>query len=90
LTVTDGHEGAPAPYSVTLSAGHAAISEHSPERPDAAISGTTDAWVQAFSPGGDRGKLRITGNRDLADALLDELALSSGREFGEQAEAAAS
>jgi DNA-binding HxlR family transcriptional regulator len=85
LTVTDGHAGAPAPFSVTLSSGHATVSEHSAERPDAAVSGTTADWVQAFSPAGDRSALRFTGNRDLATALLDELALSSRREIGQQA-----
>jgi hypothetical protein len=85
LTVTDGHEGAPAPYSVALSSGHATVSEHLAERPDAAVSGTVADWVQAFSPAGDRNGLRITGNRDLASALLDELALGNGREPAQQA-----
>ena len=85
LTVTDGHGGDPAPYSVTLSSGHATVSEHSTERPDAAVSGAIADWVQAFSPTGDRSALRITGNRDLAGALLDELALSSGREVAQHA-----
>jgi DNA-binding HxlR family transcriptional regulator len=85
LTVTDGHGGAPAPYSVTVSAGQATVSEHSADRPDATVSGTTAGWVQAFSPVGDRSALRIAGDPNLAGALLDELALSTGREIGQQA-----
>jgi hypothetical protein len=85
LTVVDGHEGAPAQYSVTVSSGRATVSEHPAERPDAAVSGTVAGWVQALSPAGDRGALRISGDRKVAGTLLDELALSSGREISAQA-----
>lgn len=85
LTVSDGNEGAARPYLVTLSSGHATVSEHSTDRADASITGTIAAWVQAFSPAGDRSALRITGDRELGSALLDELALSSGREIDQHA-----
>jgi DNA-binding HxlR family transcriptional regulator len=85
LTVVDGRDGAPAQYSVTLSSEHATVSERPADRPDATVSGTIAGWVQAFSPAGDRSALRTTGSRELASALLDELALSSGREIGQQA-----
>ena len=84
LTVTDGNDGASAAYSVTLSSGGATVSEHAADGPDAAIRGTIAGWVQAFSPAGDRSALRTTGDRELASALLDELALSSGREIDQQ------
>ena len=61
------------------------MSEHTADRPDATVSGTIAGWVQAFSPAGDRSALRIAGDPDLASALLDELALSTGREIGQQA-----
>jgi DNA-binding HxlR family transcriptional regulator len=76
LTVDDGTPEESSSYAVTLSSGPASLSEHAADRPDARVKGTTAAWIEAFSPNGDRGGLHVTGNRKLANALLDELALS--------------
>ncbi|MBV9942494.1 MAG: hypothetical protein JO262_10225, partial [Solirubrobacterales bacterium] len=48
----------------------------------------TDQWVRAFSPGRDRSGLELTGNQQLAEALLDALA-GSGRRPAAGAQAAA-
>ncbi len=77
LTVDDGTPEETTSYAVTLSSGPATIQERSAERPDARVNGTTAAWIEAFSPEGDRGGLQITGNRTLANVLLDSLALSA-------------
>lgn len=80
LTVADGKQDEAALYSVTLSSGRATVTEHAANRPDARVTGSTAAWVEAFSPAGDRGGLAISGDRGLAEALLDGLALSAGRD----------
>jgi len=41
------------------------------------VTGTTEAWIEAFSPDGDRTGLRCSGDGKLARLLLDGLALSA-------------
>ncbi len=48
-----------------------------PSSADARVIGTSRAWVKAFSPDGDRDGLELTGDRELANQLLDGLALAS-------------
>jgi DNA-binding HxlR family transcriptional regulator len=90
LTVSDGREGEPVVYLATLSPGASTISEGDGGKTDAHLSGTTAAWIRALSPLGERAALRTSGDRRLADALLDIIALSSGRELGEHGSASAS
>lgn len=66
-------------YAITLESGRAEITEQPPERSDARIVGSDIAWVNAFSPDRDRHGLRISGDRGLADAVLDGLSDISGR-----------
>jgi DNA-binding HxlR family transcriptional regulator len=80
LIVSDGHDGEPASYRVTLGRGGASVSERETGRADTRIRGTIDGWVQALSPLGERSGLRITGDAALADSLLDLLALSERRQ----------
>ncbi len=75
FSVTDGHGGGGATYRVTVNPGGAAITEGGEGPSDAQVRGTTAAWVQAFSPMGDRGGLMISGDDQLAGALLDQIAL---------------
>jgi DNA-binding HxlR family transcriptional regulator len=88
LTVSDGRDGGPAPYAVTLSGGRASIAERTPERRDATVAGDTAAWVTALSPDGDRSRLEIGGDRQLADSVLAALAASSERTERTASEAA--
>jgi DNA-binding HxlR family transcriptional regulator len=80
LTVDDVSVGQePLSYSVVLSGGETDVAEQPSEAPDARVSGETSAWVAAFSPERDRSGLQITGDRGLASAVLDGLALVSSR-----------
>jgi putative sterol carrier protein len=63
------------PYVLVAEGGKVKVEEGEPEQADATISGSKDAWVAAFSPDGDCGRLRIEGDRPLATQLLDGLAL---------------
>jgi DNA-binding HxlR family transcriptional regulator len=73
LIVSDEREGQAISYLVTLTPGRASVSETSPDGADARLRGSTDAWIRALSPAGDRGGLRVTGNRELGHSLLDAL-----------------
>ena len=74
LAITDGKEGETVTLVMTASAGEVAIEEASAEDADARISAPTAAWVRALLPAGDRGGLRIEGDRMLANRLLDAIA----------------
>ena len=79
--VTDGPSGSPVTYRVTMSGSHAQIAENVEDgSPDAALAGTSSAWIRALGPLGDRGGLSSSGNASLASTLLDLLALGEGRE----------
>jgi hypothetical protein len=70
---------------VTATGGKVTVAERTAERPDAKVSGAIDAWVSAFSPGGSRSALRISGDKELAGRLLQGLARTDGRSAGEAA-----
>ena len=53
------------------------MEEQAADRADARVSGSTRAWIKAFSPEGDRSELEVTGSRKLAGELLDGLALAA-------------
>jgi DNA-binding HxlR family transcriptional regulator len=72
-------------YTVTATGGKVTVAERTAERPDAKVSGAIDAWVSAFSPGGSRSALRISGDKELAGRLLQGLARTDGRSAGEAA-----
>jgi DNA-binding HxlR family transcriptional regulator len=75
-TRTTGESNA---YTIGLSADRVTLQERIGEQPDGHASGDTDAWVAAFSPQQDRSRLRFTGDRPLAERLLDGLAAASAR-----------
>jgi hypothetical protein len=80
LTVSDGKEGGQAAcYAVTASGGRTSIEERPADRADAGITGDTAAWVAALSPDHDRGGLTVTGDRALAERVLDRLVAGPGR-----------
>ncbi len=82
-TVTLGvvhDDGRESRYAVTLADGRTSLRESATEAAgaDATVSGTVGDWVRAFSPSNDRDGLSLTGDRRLAEELLDALALASG------------
>jgi DNA-binding HxlR family transcriptional regulator len=77
-TVTDGRNGEPFSYVVTMAPGRATIAEGLTGTFDAQIRGTTVAWIQALAPAGDRRGLSRSGDVTLATALLDAVALGAG------------
>ena len=80
LTVTDGREGEPASYLITLGPQGATIAEGADDTADAVVLGTGAAWIQALAPNADRDGLSTTGDLTLANRLLDSLALGAGHE----------
>ncbi|HTX45909.1 MAG TPA: winged helix-turn-helix transcriptional regulator [Solirubrobacteraceae bacterium] len=64
-------------YQLTAADGRVVIEESAAEHADARVTGTASAWIKVFSPDGDRSALQMSGNRKLAEELLDGLALAS-------------
>lgn len=80
LIVTDERRNdGPMAYLMHLSDRRVALWERSHDRADARVSGDTAAWVTAFSPAWDRGRLEIAGDHRLAEVLLDGLVSSTSR-----------
>jgi DNA-binding HxlR family transcriptional regulator len=75
LTVEDGGESTV--YRLTAADSRVVVEEQAADRADARVSGSTRAWIKAFSPEGDRSELEVTGSRKLAGELLDGLALAA-------------
>ncbi len=76
-----GKGGVPRTYTATMHGGAVSLAERKGDEPgtgvDARVSGPQKAWIDAFSPDGSRGALEIEGDRSLAEALLDGLALAA-------------
>ncbi len=76
-TITDGHrEGGPLTLTITLEEGSSRVIEEPSERAGARISGDTRAWVGAFSPGGSMSSLAISGDRGMAEMVVNQLSRS--------------
>jgi DNA-binding HxlR family transcriptional regulator len=86
LSITN-NSGDGASFTMSVSEGIATVEERTAERPDARVSGDESAWIAAFAPDGTRAGLTMTGDRALADILLNALAAGEGRS-GEGASAA--
>jgi DNA-binding HxlR family transcriptional regulator len=74
-------------YTFTLTDRGMELAERAAPDADARIGGAVEAWIAAFSPDHDRSGLEISGDRRLADALLDAL---SGQEVAGRAAVAQS
>ncbi len=74
LTIEDARDGEPLTVVMSATAEGISVSEQATEEPAARITATTEGWVRALLPAGDRGALRIDGDRELARCLLDALA----------------
>jgi DNA-binding HxlR family transcriptional regulator len=80
FTISDRRLGGePATFSFTLSGDHVALAERPAEDSAARVRGDSAAWISAFSPGHDRDDLEITGDRALAELLLEGLAHPGAR-----------
>jgi hypothetical protein len=60
-------------YTFRLNESGVTVQERPAQDADARVTGTTAAWVRAFSPERDRSGLELTGKHELAEALLDGL-----------------
>jgi DNA-binding HxlR family transcriptional regulator len=78
LSITN-NSGDGASFTMSVSEGIATVEERTAERPDARVSGDESAWIAAFAPDGTRAGLTMTGDRALADILLNALAAGEGR-----------
>jgi hypothetical protein len=80
LTVRGGKpDGESAYYTLTAAGDAVTIVVNTADRADARVRGDTDAWVAAFSPGGELESLEITGDSALAKRLLGGLAPGAAR-----------
>ena len=77
MIVTDGDNGEPSSYMITLSPGRASISERHDGTADATVRGSQAAWIRALAPSSDRSELLTSGQHGLAELVLDMLALGS-------------
>jgi DNA-binding HxlR family transcriptional regulator len=84
LTI-DGDKNAAVIYTLTATGDEATIVEQPAEHPDATVSGGADAWISAFSPGGSSTALRISGDKQLAQQVLEGLARADRRKEDEAA-----
>jgi hypothetical protein len=60
-----------------LSPTEATIEEHAADGADASVTGGARAWIEAFSPQHGRAGLELSGDRALANRMLDALAGAS-------------
>lgn len=74
-----GKHGKPRDYVLEARGGRVTITERSAPDADARVSGPLEAWVAAFGPEASRAGLKVTGDRALAEALLDQLAAVATR-----------
>jgi DNA-binding HxlR family transcriptional regulator len=84
-----GKRGAARTYAVTLQRGDVSLTERKGHEPgtsvDARVSGPQKAWIDAFGPDASRDGLEIEGDRRLAEAVLDGLALAASSRSATQA-----
>ncbi len=74
LIVDDAtNDGDGTTYSLVMAGEEVSIEERGSDEADARIAGSIKSWVHAFSPDGDRDGLQISGDRRLAESLLDAL-----------------
>jgi DNA-binding HxlR family transcriptional regulator len=79
FVVTDGsRDGATASYTLTLSSNGSRIVEEQSERPLARVTAASAGWIRAFSPMRDLSSLEISGDRSLAERVINDLAPTIG------------
>jgi HxlR-like helix-turn-helix len=88
LTVRDDQLGGESvSYVIDLSGDRATIKQRPEPGAHARVTGTQTGWVAALSPGGDRDGLEISGDRALAEQLLDGLSANDRRHAADTAAA---
>ena len=87
FVVTDGNrEGGTASYTLTLAADGSQVCEQQCDEPMATVTASSSAWIRAFSPMRDMTGLEITGERDVAERVIAELAPAPGAEAPAESE----
>jgi DNA-binding HxlR family transcriptional regulator len=87
FVVTDGNrEGGTASYTLTLAADGSQVCEQQCDEPVATVTASSSAWIRAFSPMRDMTGLEITGERDVAERVIAELAPAPGAEAPAESE----
>jgi DNA-binding HxlR family transcriptional regulator len=68
-------------FQLTLAGGAVEITERdeTDEEPDTRVTGPVSAWVHALGPDGSSGDLQVSGQRQLAEAVLEGFARASAR-----------
>jgi DNA-binding HxlR family transcriptional regulator len=66
-------------YAFMVAEDGVVVEEHPADGASARVTGPSDAWIKAFSPERDRTGLELTGEVELAGALLDGLVAAGGR-----------
>jgi DNA-binding HxlR family transcriptional regulator len=61
-------------YCCTVGSGGVSVQEREARGADARVEGSAADWVRALSPDRDRRGLEISGNQELAEKLLEDLA----------------
>ena len=64
---------------MTIGRAGVSVAEADGGDPDTRVSGPQAAWILAFSPEHDRSELRISGQRTLAEHVLDGLGTAARR-----------
>jgi hypothetical protein len=77
--VATGKDAAPKTYVLEAARGKVTIDEREVPGADAHVTGSHEAWIAAFGPDGSRDGLFFSGDRKLADALLDGLSVAVAR-----------
>ena len=72
-------------YTFDLDSAGVRVEEGMNDSATARLAGSTDAWIEAFSPDRNRAGLDISGRRELAIALLDGLCALSEQQDARQA-----
>jgi DNA-binding HxlR family transcriptional regulator len=83
FAVENRETGETAAYTFTIAEGRVTLAERPAEQAEAQVRGDTAAWINAFSPEGDRTGLQVSGSAELGSFLLDCLgAAGPGRATG--------
>jgi DNA-binding HxlR family transcriptional regulator len=69
--VVRGDRGGDRSYTLTLGGGDATITEQPVEGASAQVAAPVDAWVRALGPDGDTSGLEFSGDRGLADTVVN-------------------
>jgi DNA-binding HxlR family transcriptional regulator len=81
LELRGASENGAARWTLTLTEDGTDVAQRPAGGHDAKIEGDRDAWVAALSPSGERSRLSLSGERELAELVLARLAGSTARRW---------